>query len=219
MIQLAAGLPFLQGLLARPALAAAATYGPLLLQAASQLNAGNGDTGDQLGAAGGNLALGLAGVPLGALAGRGLGRSARYRMGPASDPDIGAINRAGRRGGMIGGALGALALGGAGAGIGRGVTDFMQGSPEQQALRSQLNQQQQIFESQLQAQEAALPLQRKQQQLALDGYREQSRINSLNDGLTAYRNAVYGAALGSPASSNDGFSQLLAQYALGGGIG
>lgn len=219
MIQLAAGLPFLQGLLTRPALAAAATYGPLLLQAASQLNAGNGDTGDQLGAAGGNLAFGLAGIPFGALAGRRLGRSASYRMGDAGNPDIAAINRAGRRGGMLGGAVAGLALGGAGAGIGRGVTDFMQGSPEQQALRSQLDQQRQIFESQLEAQEAALPLQRKQQQLALDGLREQSRIDSLNSGLNAYRNALYGAALGSPVSSNDGFSQLLAQYALGRGMG
>lgn len=223
MIQLAAGAPIIArvgGLLARPMVGAALTGVPLLAQAISQLNEGNGDRNDQLGAVAGNLLGGVAGVLPGAFAGRRLSRGAAFRMGSATNPDLAAINSAGRRGGMIGGALGALTLGGGvGAPMGRGVMDFMQGPQEQQALRAQLEQERQIFDSQLQAQEAALPLQRKQQQLAMDGYKEQARIDSLNNGLNAYRNALYGAALGSPASSNDGFSQLLAQYALGGGIG
>lgn len=214
MALLAAGAPFLSrvsGLLARPAFSAAAVYGPLLLQAAGQLNAQD-ETSGNLGGAAGNVIGGLTGsLLLGALSGRAA-RSAAYRMGDRVNPDLNTLRRAGRVGGLIGGVTGGLAFGSAGAEAGRGVAGFMRGGP----LDQQIAATEKMYKSQMGLEEASLPLKRRQQELALEGYAKQLLAEQGARGVEDYRRALFAAALGSPSPSDSGFSTALAQYALGG---
>ena len=215
---IAAGSSFLSGLsglMTRQGLMAAATYGPLVFQAASQLNNPERETSDNLGAAAGGLAVGIPGALLGAHLGRRGGRSLAYRSGEALNPDIDRLRSGGRWGGTIGGALGGLAFAGAGANIGQGVMGLTKGD----ALSQQIRAEERLFESQArlqrEAQEASLPLMRRQQDLALRGYTDQMLLEERARGLDAYRSALYGIA-NRPPMQDSGFSTALAQYALGG---
>jgi hypothetical protein len=217
---LAAGGSFLSGLsglMTRQGLMAAATYGPLIFQAASQLNNRDPtrDTSDNVGAALGSLAVGVPGALLGARLGNRGGRSLAYRTGEALNPDAAGLRRGGRVGGTIGGALGGLALAGVGANVGQGVVGLTKGD----ALSQQIRTNERLFESQArlqrEAQEASLPLMRSQQDLALRGYADQMLLDERARGLDAYRSALYGVVNRPPVQDN-GFSTALAQYALGG---
>lgn len=217
-LALAAGPAFLSGLsglVTRPALMAAATYGPMVLQAAGQLNNPENDTSGNLGAAAGNLGVGLPGAILGAYLGKRGGRSLAYGFGDRANPSLGRINAGGRWGGTLGGGLGGLALGGVGANIGTGATELLKGDLVSQQIRAN----ERLFGSQIQqqirAEEALAPLRMQQQQQALRGYADQTLIDQQARALEAYRSALYGVAM-RPQSSDNGFSAALAQYAMGG---
>jgi hypothetical protein len=192
---------------------AAATYGPLIFQAASQLN--NPDPtrepSDNISAAVGSLGVGIPGALLGSYLGRRGGRSLAYRFGDPQSPDIPGVRRGGRVGGTIGGALGGLALAGVGANVGQGVAGFTKGD----ALSQQIRMNERLAQAQREAQEADIPLQRKLQDLMLRGYSRQADIDTRVAALRDYQNAMFGAA-NRPYEPDTGFSAMLAQAAMGG---
>jgi len=211
---LAAGGSFLSGLsglMARQGLVAAATYGPLIFQAASQLNNPEREMSDNLGAAAGSLATGVPGALLGAYLGRRGGRSLAYRSDDALNPDAARLRSGGRWGGTIGGALGGLALAGAGASVGQGVVGLTKGD----TLSQQIRMNERLAQAQREAQEADIPLQEKLQDLALRGYSRQADIDTRVAALRDYQNAMFGAA-NRPYEPDTGFSAMLAQAAMGG---
>lgn len=213
-LAIAAGGPFLSslsGLMTRQGLMAAATYGPLVFQAASQLNNPERETSDNLGAAAGALAAGVPGALLGAHLGRRGFRSLAYRSGEALNPDMARLRSGGRWGGTIGGALGGLAFAEAGANIGQGVMGLTKGDAVSQQIR--INER--LAQAQREAQEAALPMLRKQQDLMLDGYSRQAEIDTRATALRDYQNAMLGIAA-RPYTPDTGFSSMLAQLAMGG---
>ena len=213
---LAAGGSFLSGLsglMTRQGLMAAATYGPLIFQAASQLNNPDPtrDTSDNIGAAVGSLGVGIPGALLGSYLGRRGGRSLAYRTGKPLNPDIPGVRLGGQVGGTIGGALGGLALAGVGANVGQGVAGFTKGD----ALSQQIRMNERLAQAQREAQEADIPLQRKLQDLMLRGYSRQADIDTRVTALRDYQNAMFGAA-NRPYEPDTDFSTMLAQAAMGG---
>jgi hypothetical protein len=211
----AGGSRFLKGL-ALNGIAAA----PLLIDAASELNNPSGDATSNLSGAGGALALGVPGVLLGGALGGGLGRSAARRLitarggNPAVHP--GWMRGAAEAGGVLGGALGGMGLGAAGAGVGRAAAGLTTSPFDQQLARDSKAyraQQDLLREATL----ANIPVQEAQAASAARQYAEVSRINDIYAGLQAYRNALYGTAMGGGGGGSDsGYSNALAQIALGG---
>lgn len=200
-------------------LAGTIAFAPTVIQAAGELNSADGDSGGDLAAFGGSLALGALGLPVGGMIGRTLGRSAVQGAAKLGGRTLArtspTLARAGRIGGLAGGALGAMGLAGIGAGLGRGVAGL--GSDP---IDKQIEQQARMFNRETELlnkrAEAMLPVQRLQMQAAREDAEKRAMLASELRGLEIYRQALLGAAQPMPGAYSDpSFNQMLAGVVQG----